>query len=150
MPVSGAEIAPCLQALAVACLPLCLQWGEVPVHSWLALLWHSLNALFCERARMCIRLEPFVGKFSLFFLAIPQFGLLSHVSSLRLSSGLDFTLSLQPAPPCAAPAHWWQTRVSGLLHWELRLGAYSVGFFFFFFSLLCCPLRFQNSPQALQ
>ena len=37
-----------------------------------------------------------------------------------------------------------------LLHWQLCLGAYSVGFFFFFFpSWLCCPLRFQNSPQTL-
>ena len=40
----------------------------------------------------CLRLELFTGKFSLslFFslsLAIPQFGFLSHVSSLRLSSG---------------------------------------------------------------
>ena len=76
MLVSGAEIAPCLQALAVACLPLCLQWGEGPVHSWLALLWCSLNALFCERARLGIRLESFVGKFSLCFLGVPQFGVL--------------------------------------------------------------------------
>ena len=44
-----------------------------------------------------------------FSLAIPQFGLLSHVSSLRLSSGhsgLAVTLSMQPAPPCSAPACW--------------------------------------------
>ena len=32
-------------------------------------------------------LEPFAGKFSFFALAIPQFGLLSHVNSLRFSSG---------------------------------------------------------------
>ena len=137
MLVSGAEIAPCLQALDVTCLPFCLQLGEVPVHSCLALLWYSLNALFCEQARLCIRLEPFSVKFSLFFLALPQFGLLSHVSSLRLSPGLAFTLSLQPAPPCAAPAHWWQMQVSGLLHWELWLGAYSV--FFFFLLLVMLP-----------
>ena len=76
MLVSGAKIAPCLQALAVACLPLCLQWGDGPIHSWLALLWCSLNALFCERARLGIRLESFVGKFSLCFLGVPQFGVL--------------------------------------------------------------------------
>ena len=35
--VSGAEIAPRLLALAVACLPFCL---------WLALFWYSLNPLF--------------------------------------------------------------------------------------------------------
>ena len=56
---------------------------------------------------------------------------------------------MQPAPPCPAPTHWWWTRVSGpLLHWQLCLGVYSV-FFFFSPSWLCCPLRFQNSPQTL-
>ena len=49
------------------------------------------QSLFCERARL--RVRAFCGKvlsLSLFFfptLAIPQFGLLSHISSLRLSSG---------------------------------------------------------------
>ena len=37
--ISGAEFAPCLLALAVARLPLCLQWGEGPVLSRLSLLW---------------------------------------------------------------------------------------------------------------
>ena len=56
---------------------------------------------------------------------------------------------MQAAPPCPAPTHWWWTRVSGpLLHWQLCLGVYSV-FFFFSPSWLCCPLRFQNSPQTL-
>ena len=56
---------------------------------------------------------------------------------------------MQPAPPCPAPTHWWWTRVSGpLLHWQLWLGMYSVGCFIFFSSWLCCPLRFQNSPQT--
>ena len=49
-------------------------------------------------------LEPFTRKFSFFLsLVIPQFGLLSHVSSLRLSSGhsgLVLTLSTD----CAAHA----------------------------------------------
>ena len=142
MLVSGAEIAPCLQALDVTCLPFCLQLGEVPVHSCLALLWYSLNALFCEQARLCIRLEPFSVKFSLFFLALPQFGLLSHISSLRLSSGysgLVLTLNTDDAA-CASvfsPARWWWMRASGLLlFWELRLGAYSV---FFFLLLVMLP-----------
>ena len=63
--VSGAEIAPCLPALAVAHLPLCLRPGEGLVLSRLALLWYSLNPLFCEQVRLCLRLEPFSGKFSL-------------------------------------------------------------------------------------
>ena len=108
-----------------ASLPL-VQDG--PVCCWLAFLWYSLIPLFCERARLCIRLEPFIGKFFYFplSLAIPQFGLLSQVSSLRLSSGHSgpvFTLSMQPTPPCSAPAHCWRMRASGLLlRWELWLG----------------------------
>ena len=77
--ISGAEIAPHLLALAVTCLPLCLQQGEGLVCSLLAFLWYSLNPLFCERARLC--LIAFHGKILslgllfLFFLslAIPQF-----------------------------------------------------------------------------
>ena len=70
--VSGADIAPHLLALlSPTCL--CLQQGEGPVHSWLALLWYSLIPLFCEQARLCFR--AFRGKvlsLSFFFsLAIP-------------------------------------------------------------------------------
>ena len=62
--VSGVKTVPCLLALAVTCLPLCLRQGNGPVHSWLALLWYSLNPLFCEQARLRLRLELFEGKFS--------------------------------------------------------------------------------------
>ena len=81
-----------------------------------------------------------MGKFAVFFffsplsLAIPQFGLLSHVSSPRLFSwysGWVLILSMQTAPPCSGPARWWLTQESGLLlRWELWLGAYSVFFVF--------------------
>ena len=106
---------------------------------------------------MCLWIELFIGKFSLslFFssLATPQFGLLHHLNSLRLSSGhsgLGLTLNMQPTPFCSAHASWWQMRASGLLlRWELRLGAYSVFFSFFPPSFrLCCSLRFQNSPRT--
>ena len=63
--VSGAKVAPRLPALAVTRLLLCLQWGEGPIHSQLALLWCSLNPLFCEWANLHLRLELFTGKFSL-------------------------------------------------------------------------------------
>ena len=117
---------------------------------------HSL--VLCEQARVCLRSELFVGKFSFslsFFLslAIPQIGLLSHISSLRLSSGhsgLVLTLSLQPVPPCSASTRWWQMRVSGLLlHWGLWLGAYSVGFFLFsFFLLAMLPSEILKLPTG--
>ena len=29
--------------------------GERPIHSQLALLWYSLNTLFCELAKLCVR-----------------------------------------------------------------------------------------------
>ena len=53
--ISGAEIAPHLPALAATHLPLCLQQGDEPVCSWLALLWYSRNPLFCEQVRLCLR-----------------------------------------------------------------------------------------------
>ena len=61
--ISGAEIAPCLPAFT--CLPLCLWQGDGLVHSLLALLWYSLNPLFFEQARLCLKLELFTEKFSL-------------------------------------------------------------------------------------
>ena len=77
-------------ALAVARLPLCLQRGERPVRSRLALAWYSLSPWFCGRAAVP-QVRAFPGKIlSAFFplsLAVPQFCVLSHVSSLRLSSG---------------------------------------------------------------
>ena len=65
--ISGAELAPCLPALTVAYLSVSLQQAVGPVGSWLALLWYSLNPLFCEQARLCIR--AFRGKVLFFFLS---------------------------------------------------------------------------------
>ena len=55
--VSGARTgaAPCIPALVVASLPLPPS-GEGLVHSLLALLWYLLDPLFCEQARLCVRL----------------------------------------------------------------------------------------------
>ena len=144
--ISGAKIAPCLPALAVTSLPLCLWWENRPVRRQLA------SSILCS-----VRVLLWESSLSLFFFlspAILQFVLLSHIKSLRFSSGHSgpvLTPSMQPMPPCSAPTCWWQTRVSGLLlHWELQFGMYSVCVCVFFPSLLCCPLRFQNSPQTRQ
>ena len=80
------EIAPCLLALAVPHLPLCLQQGEGPARSGLALLWYSLIPLFCDQAGQCLRLELFMGKFSLslslfLFLSLPGYPTLCIASS---------------------------------------------------------------------
>ena len=85
--ISGAEIAPHLLALAVACLPVCLQQGEGLVCSLLALLWYSLNPLFCEWARLC--LIAFHGK-------VLSLGLLFFFSYLWLSHSLSCYLTLAP------------------------------------------------------
>ena len=144
MPVSVAEIAaaPCLLALGVTLLPLSLQqgWGggmgEGPVCSWLALLWYWSNPSFCEQASVHVR--AFCRKvLFLFSLAIPQFGLLSHISSLRLSSGhscLVLTLSTDDAAhSLMADARVWATCPPAVvvrsIFWFL--------FFFFFPSQLC-------------
>ena len=73
-----------LPALAVlACLsPV----GDGPACSRLALV----SPLFCERSWRCLRLGLFVflwGNYPTVWFAIPQSGLLSQVSSLRLPSG---------------------------------------------------------------
>ena len=138
--VSGAEIA------AAPCL---LTGCHMPA----SLFWYSLNLLFCEWARLCIR--AFYGKVPFFSLSlvIPQFELLGHVSvpqiALRVFRPCPYSKNrlCSPCPlssPCSpvADASAWL-----FVCWQLRLGAYSVAFFFFP-SQLCCPLRFQNSPQT--
>ena len=124
--VFEAEIASCLPALAVACLPLCLWQGAGLVRSQLSLLCYLLNPLFCEQARLCLRLEVFTGKSSIFFSL-----------SLWLSHSLHCYLTLAPsdcpqgtqAHPCPkhatcvslfSPHSLVVDTASGLLlHWEL-------------------------------
>ena len=57
MAISGAKIgaAPCHLALAVHACFSDSTGGEGPVCSRLALLWYSLNPLFCEQARLRVR-----------------------------------------------------------------------------------------------
>ena len=117
---SGVEIAPHLLALVDAHLTLCLQRAEGPVYSCLALLWCSLNPLFCEQAMLSWESSL---SLSLFFLSIPQFGFLSHVRSLRLSSGHSGLVLYPKHVTCAPlfiPRCCWRARVSRLpLHWKL-------------------------------
>ena len=135
--------------------------GNGPVHCQLALLWYSLSPLFCEQAWQCLRFELFMGKFSLpllslfLSLAIPQFGLLAHVSSFRLSSGhscLVLTLSNAARASLFSPrllvadVSIWATSQLGVAVRHVICGFYS----FIFSSRLCCLLRFQNSPQTRQ
>ena len=52
---------------------------------------------------------------------------------------------MQPAPPCSAPTCWWWMQVLGV---AIRLVICGFYLFIYFSSQLCCPLRFQNSPQT--
>ena len=85
---------------------------------------------------MPFRLKIFVGKFSLSFflsLAILQFGLLSHVSSLRLSSGhsgLVLTLSNEACASLFSPrllvadVSVWATSLLGVVVRRVICGFY--------------------------
>ena len=93
-----------------------------------------------------------MGKFSL-SLAIPQFGLLSHVSSLRLSSGHSgpvLTLRNKARASLFSPlllmadVGVWATSPLGVAVRPVICGFY----LFILSSWLCCPLRFQNSLQT--
>lgn len=118
--------------------------------------WHSLNPLFCERAKRHLKLELFMEKslralsLSLFSsLAISLLGLLSLLSYLRLSSGNYgpiHTLSMQPTLPYSSPCRLVaDANVVVLLCLKLRLGLYFVSDFCLFVSLFvsfwfCCRI----------
>ena len=112
----------------LACLSDCS--GEEPVCSPLTLLWYLLNSSFYEWARLQVR--AFHGKLLLLFssLEIPQFGLLSHVSCLRFSSGhsgpvltlsTDYKALASLSSPCSLVVN---ASVWAILPWQLHLGMY--------------------------
>ena len=127
----------------------CLLAGDGPICHLLALPWDcSVLPLFCGWPAVCS------GRliFSL-SLAIPQFKLLSHVSSLQLPSGhsaLVLTLSnaalSSPFHPhlLVADAGLWGTFLLGVAFRHVICG------FYYFSSQLGCPPRFENFPQTSQ
>ena len=149
--VSGAKIA--LFRLSATPLPSCL-W---PGMGWPAtcLLWYWLSPLFCEQALQCLRLGLFMRNFSLsFFFSLSEFGLLSHIRSLRKPSGhsgLVVTLSNAARASLFSPSllvadmSIWASSVLGVAIRQVICGFY---LFIYFSSRLCCSLRFQNSPQT--
>ena len=122
--------------------------------SLLALLWYLLNPLFWEWARLCFR--AFNRKFflSLFSLWLSHsLGCYLRLAPSDCPQGIQARyppyacsprLPVQP-PPLLADMSFWATSPLGLT------GRHVIcGFFFFISSWLCCPLRFQNSPQTGQ
>ena len=142
MPLCGCNCPlPALAALA----PLSLTW-DMLVLSWLALL----SPLFCERAWQCLSLGLFAG------VAISGSGLLSEVSSLRLPSGHSGpVLTLSNIARTSLPSLLLLVADAGVCAASLlgvTVGHVICGFklFIYFSSHLCCPLRFQGSPQTQQ
>ena len=95
------------------------------------------------------QVRAFHGKILFFFslsLAIPQFGFLSHVSSLILFSGHSgpvLTLSMQPEPLCpAADMSVWVTSPLGVVVRHL----FCVVCFFFFPLLVMFPSEISKLP----
>ena len=113
--VSGAEPAPFPSPLPPA------SGRAGPVRSQLALLWSFSVPLFCEWPALCL------GRliFSL-SLAVPQFKLLSHKSSLQLPSGR----ALRPGPypkqcrPLLFHAGVWGTFLLGVAFRHVICGFY--------------------------
>ena len=109
-------------------------------------------SILCSVSRPGCLLEPFTGNFSfLVSLEIPHFGLLSHLSSLRLSSGhpgavLTLSTSFAACSSLSSPfllvvyASVWGTSP---LAFAFR---HVCCLFVCFFPLSCCHLRFQTLP----
>ena len=111
---------------------------------WLALL----SPLFCEQAWWCLSLGLFAG------VAIPGSGLLSPVSSLRLPSGHSSpVLTLSNATRTSLPIPCLLVVDAGVCTASLlgvTVGHVICGLklFIYLSSHLCCPLRFEGSPQT--
>ena len=117
----------------------CLQRGMGPVRRRLALLWNCSVPLFCEWLAVCSRLLIFSLS-----LAVPQFKLLSHVSSLRLPSGHSgLVLSLSNAAGSSpfrphllvADVGVWSTFLLGVAFRHVICG------FYLFFLLVRLPSK---------
>ena len=157
MQVSGAGIgaASFLLAMTVACLPPCLQWwgGACTQQVSFPLVFCSI---LCSVSGSCCKLEPFAGKFSILFFLLWRSHSLGCCPTLA-PSDCPQDVQAQPfpkgpmmllAPPYPAPTCWWQMRASGLLLPGNCGQAPILWVIFFFSSQICCPLRFQNSPQT--
>ena len=128
--------------------------GDGPACSLLALLWYcsvlcSVNglAVFWVRAFRRLILSLFLS------LAIPQFRLLSHISSLRLPSGHSGPVLMLSNAAHSSPfsshllvvnASVWGTFLLGVAFRHVICG----GLFIYFSPQLGCSLRFKNFPQT--
>ena len=131
---------------ALAALTSLFLAGDGPVCSWLALL----SPLLCEKAWRCLSLWLFAG------VTIPGSGLLFQVNSLRFPSGHSGPVLILSNAACTSlPSPRLLVADAGVCTASplgVTMGHVICGFklFIYFSSQLCCPLRFQGSPQTRQ
>ena len=126
--------------------------GEGPTRSQLALLWYLLSPLSRECVRLCVRAFHVKGLFVCLcvFLVTPQSGFLSHVSSLRLSSGHSGpVLTLRTDDAALASLHSPCSMVADVSLWVTSQLAIVVGCIFcgFLFSPSYVALWDSKTPQ---
>ena len=116
-----------------ASLPLV---GDGLVCTLLALLWYSLSPLFCEWALQCLRLELFMGQFSLSFCYLFIF-----------SSQLCYPLGFQNFPQTRGERVPWclETSPSRLPPQD---GSLSLTLLSLFLSFVFCPTSFRREWAA--
>ena len=135
-----------LLLLALAALTSLFLAGDGPACSWLALL----SSLLCEKAWQCLSLWLFTG------VTIPGSGLLFQVNSLRLPSGHSGPVLILSNAACTSlPSPHLLVADAGVCAASLlgvTMEHVICGFklFIYFSSQLCCPMRFQGSPQTRQ
>ena len=123
--------------------------GAGPVRSLRALLWTCSVPLFCKRPTVCLGWLIFSLSF-----AVPQFKLVTHKSSLQLSSGHSgpvLTLSnASGSSPFRLHLLVVDVGVSGTFLLRVAFRHVICGFYLLFPSQSGCPLRFKNFPQTHQ
>ena len=157
--VSRSKIAatPCLPALVTTCLPLCLWRRKALSGSWLALLWYSVNLLFCELTRGHSEVVRSFHRKIFVFLSSqgnPRIGLLSSLAPSDCpqdiqACSLPRGLMMLPVPSCPTlNSLVADVRASGsLLCSRLWLGAYFLGLFFFSQLLVMLPFEIPKLPE---
>ena len=132
--------------------------GDGPVHSWLAVFWYSLSPLFCEQAQQCLRLELFKGKIMSLSSPTPPVPRTGYPTGwVAISRQLpQIALRTFRLRPNVVRASLFSSRllvpeasIWAISPLEVSVRCIICELYLFIFSYwLCCPLRFQNSPQT--
>ena len=140
--------------LSLACLSASCGGGGTCVHLASSPL-VSLSPLFCERARLCIRLEPFAGRFFFFFFPLPGYLTVWIAISGKLPQIVLKAFRPGPYPKHAACASLFSPHllVAGVSIWATSLQGVAVriiicGFYLFFLPIML-PSEIPKLPTDL-